>query len=51
MKSVKDGATIYNTFPVNINISGAKTFELSGEDDKTVTVNYNNTATPVVTNS
>lgn len=52
IKSVIDGANTYNTFPATIsNVYGNKTLTLNGKDDPTITIDYTNTTTPVVTNT
>jgi hypothetical protein len=51
MKQVRDGNTIYSSLPLTLKVSTAKTLYLSGKDDPTITVNYANTSTPVVTNT
>lgn len=51
MKQIQVGSTVYNTFPASIPITGNTTLQCSGEDDKTITVNYTNTSVPVITDT
>lgn len=51
MKQIQVGSTIYNTFPASIPITANTTLQCSGEDDKTITVNYTNTSVPVITDT
>lgn len=51
MKQVQVGQTIYNNFPVVLNTSSDTIIQASGEDDKTVTVNYTKTKVPVITDT
>lgn len=51
MKQIQVGSTVYNTFPASIPITANTTLQCSGEDDKTITVNYTNTSVPVITDT
>lgn len=51
MKQIQVGSTIYNNFPASIRINNNDTLQCSGEDDKTITVNYTNTSVPVITDT
>lgn len=51
MKQIQVGSTVYNTFPASIPITGNTTLQCSGEDDKTITVNYTNTSVPVISDT
>lgn len=51
LKSVQIGSTTYTTFPRTITIDGDKTMLISGADSPTITVDYKNTKTPVVTDT
>lgn len=51
MKQIQVGSTVYNSFPASIPITGNTTLQCSGEDDKTITVNYTNTSVPVITDT
>ena len=51
MKQVQVGQTVYSSFPANIPINANTTIACSGEDDKTITIDYTNTSTPVITNT
>lgn len=51
MKKIQVGQTVYNTFPASIPVTGNTTLQCSGEDDKTITINYNNTSVPVITDT
>lgn len=51
MKQIQVGSIVYNTFPASIPITGNTTLQCSGEDDKTITVNYTNTSVPVISDT
>lgn len=51
MKQIQVGSTVYSSFPASIPITGNTTLQCSGEDDKTITVNYTNTSVPVITDT
>lgn len=51
MKQIQVGSNVYSTFPASIPITGNTTLQCSGEDDKTITVNYTNTSVPVITDT
>lgn len=51
MKQIQVGSTVYSSFPASIPITGKTTLQCSGEDDKTITVNYTNTSVPVITDT
>lgn len=51
MKQIQVGSTVYNSFPASIPITGNTTLQCSGEDDKTITVNYTNTSVPVISDT
>lgn len=51
MKQIQVGSAIYNNFPASIRINNNDTLQCSGEDDKTIIVNYTNTSVPVITDT
>lgn len=51
MKQIQINNTIYTNFPVTIPVSSDIICQCSGEDDKTITVNYTNTSVPVITDT
>lgn len=51
MKQIQVGSTVYSSFPASIPITGNTTLQCSGEDDKTITVNYTNTSVPVISDT
>lgn len=51
MKQIQVGSTVYSSFPASIPITANTTLQCSGEDDKTITVNYTNTSVPVITDT
>ena len=51
MKNIQVGQTVYNTFPVTLTTNSDTIIQASGEDDKTITVNYTKTKEPSITNT
>lgn len=53
MKSIQYGTNTYTQFPVQISLpnAGPQVITANGEDDKIITVDYQNTQVPVVTNT
>ena len=51
MLKIVDGDTQYNSFPATITVNANKAITAYGEPSPTITVNYENTSEPVVTNS
>lgn len=48
---IVDGDTQYNSFPATITLNSNKAITAYGEPSPTITVNYENTSEPVITNS
>lgn len=51
MTKIVDGSSVYNSFPVTITVGANKAITAYGEPDKTITVKYENTSVPIITNS